>query len=86
MFLKSWHAVLLPVVFFISVSLCLSQTVEQAQQLQARGDWKGAEQTWRALLERAPQDYRLWSSLGIALSHQERYMEAIAAYRKALAI
>ncbi len=86
MFLKSWRAVLLPVAVFVSVSPCFSQTAEQAQRLQARGDWKGAEQTWRALLERAPQDYRLWSSLGIALSHQDRYREAIAAYRKALAI
>lgn len=62
------------------------QSVEEAQESQARGDWKGAEQTWRALIEHAPQDYRLWSSLGIALSHQERYTDAIAAYRKALAI
>ena len=33
-----------------------------------------------------PQDYRLWTSLGVALVHQDRFAEAITAYRKALAI
>lgn len=86
MFFKSWRAVLLPAAALLSVLPCFSQSIEQAQELQARGDWKGAEESWRALLEHAPQDYRLWSSLGIALSHQERYTDAVAAYRKALAI
>jgi tetratricopeptide (TPR) repeat protein len=62
------------------------QSVERAEQMEARGDWSGAEAAWRALAERSPADYRLWTSLGVALAHEERYDEAIAAYRKALAI
>lgn len=66
--------------------LASPQTVEQAEQMQAHGDWKGAEAAWRALTEQSPKDYRLWTSLGIALAHEQQYDQAIAAYRKALAI
>jgi tetratricopeptide (TPR) repeat protein len=63
-----------------------AQSIQQAQEFQARGDWRAAEQTWRALIGQAPQDYRLWTSLGVTLSHQERYPDAITAYQKALTI
>lgn len=63
-----------------------AQSVEQAQQMEARGNWKGAEGAWRELAEQSPKDYRLWTSLGVALAHQGRYGDAVTAYRKALAL
>jgi tetratricopeptide (TPR) repeat protein len=62
------------------------QSVTQAQELEARGDWHGAEEVWHQLALQSPKDYRLWASLGIALVHQNRFDEAIAAYQKALAL
>jgi tetratricopeptide (TPR) repeat protein len=63
-----------------------AQTPSDAQQLESRGDWKGAEEIWRQLLKQNTTDYRLWASLGIALSHQDRFADALTAYRKALAL
>jgi tetratricopeptide (TPR) repeat protein len=77
---------LIPCTLFATLAAGAPQSVEQAQQMEARGDWKGAEAAWRALAEQSPNDYRLWTNLGIALAHQERYDDAVAAYRKALAI
>lgn len=54
--------------------------------MESRGDWKGAETAWRALAEQSPKDYRLWTSLGVALAHEQRFEDAIAAYRKALVL
>jgi len=61
-------------------------TPADAQAFETRGDWRGAEQAWRELIHQSPGDYRYWTSLGIVLAHQEQYRDAIAAYRKALAI
>ncbi len=63
-----------------------AQTPDQAQELQARGDWKGAEQVWRQVLQQNAGDYRVWASLGIVLSKELRYQDAVAAYRKALSL
>jgi tetratricopeptide (TPR) repeat protein len=86
MFLKSWFATrTLAAVLLVEIP-AFAQSLQQAQELQARGDWKSAEETWRKLIEQAPQDYRLWTSLGVTLSHQARYADAVAAYQKALVI
>jgi tetratricopeptide (TPR) repeat protein len=61
-------------------------TPEQAVAQQQSGDWSGAEKTWRALTKTSPGDYRYWTSLGACLAHQEHFDEAIAAYKKSLAI
>lgn len=63
-----------------------AQSIEQAQRMEASGDWAGAAGAWRFLAETAPGDYRLWTSLGAALAHQDQYAEAIAAYNRAKAI
>ncbi len=63
-----------------------AQSPGQARELEARGDWKGAESEWRALVTASPGDYRLWTDLGVSLAHEQHYREAIAAYRKALAL
>ena len=54
----------------ISFAVGGPQTVEEAQQLEAHGDWKGAATAWRALAEQSPNDYGLWASLGVALAHE----------------
>lgn len=75
----------LPIV--VLAAACLSaQSIDQAQAKQASGDWAAAAAIWRALAQATPADFRLWTSLGIALAHQERFAEAIAAYQKAQSI
>ena len=69
---------------FPVVAAC--QTPRDAQTLEAQGNWAGAEAEWRALARAHPGDYRLWTSLGIAVAHQGRYAEAIEAYQKALSL
>jgi len=69
---------------FSTVAAC--QTPRDAQALEARGDWAGAEAEWRTLIRSHPDDYRLWTSLGIAIAHQTRYADAIRAYQKALSL
>ena len=71
----------------------LSQKAEQirayyetARRLEADGNWKQAEQTWRAVLELAGQDARAWTNLGVALNRQEKTDDAIAAWQRAIAI
>ena len=61
-------------------------TPADAQAFESRGDWKDAESVWRELIRQSPGDYRYWTSLGVVLAHQERFRDAIAAYRNALGI
>lgn len=63
-----------------------AQNPADAEALQAAGNWAGAESVWRTLAEQHPNDYRLWTSLGVSLAHQNRFSEAILAYRRALTI
>lgn len=74
------------VVFLLLPAMALAQNPRDAQALEARGDWPGAESQWRALTRSEPDDYRYWTSLGAAIAHQRRYGEAIEAYRKALSL
>ena len=57
-----------------------------AQALDAEGRWDAAEAVWRKLLSSSTEDYRLWTGLGVTLSHEKKYEDAIAAYRKALSL
>jgi tetratricopeptide (TPR) repeat protein len=63
-----------------------AQSPTDALQLQGQGDWSKAETVWRALIEANPQDDRYWGSLGACLAHQNRYDEAIQAYKRALVL
>lgn len=60
-----------------------AQTPDEAQSFASRGDWIQAETAWRALTRADPNDFRYWTSLGVALAHQEKWNEAFAAYGKA---
>src|ERR1700728_852915 len=81
-----WECLLLAAAMHTILAWAGPQSVEQAKQMETQGDWKGAEAAWRALAERSPKDYRLWTSLGVALAHEEHYDDAVTAYRKALTL
>ena len=68
----------------LGAGIGLAQTPSDAQALDAQGRWDAAESVWRKLLASSPEDSRLWTGLGITLSHEKKYDDAIAAYRKAL--
>lgn len=67
-------------------AIAAAQTPSAAVSLQKQGDWAGAEAVWRGLIRQNPGDYRLWTSLGVCLAHQNRYKEAIGDYKRALAL
>ncbi len=64
----------------------VAQSPSEAQAMQSAGDWRGAESIWRALAAQHPKDYRLWTSLGVALAHQSKFKAAIQAYLRAVAL
>lgn len=82
----------LPVVVRLIAAVLLActaasaQTPQAAEARQSAGDWGGAEAIWRSLANAHPSDYRFWTSLGISLAHQNKFQEAIDAYRKALQV
>lgn len=61
-----------------------AQTPQQAQALETKGDLAAAESAWRAITKSYPGDYRYWTSLGIVLAREQKFPDAVAAYRKAL--
>ncbi len=85
-FRKFWLASLTLTLATANPHVAASQTPSEAQELQSRGDWKGAEEVWRRLLQQDASDYRLWASLGVVLSQEHRYDDAVAAYKRALAL
>ncbi|MGH7812372.1 MAG: tetratricopeptide repeat protein [Candidatus Binataceae bacterium] len=60
--------------------------VTRAQILRLHGDSKGAEQILRPLLAREPNNVRALIAMGMALSDQRRYSEALAAYSRVCAL
>src|SRR5277367_3244774 len=54
--------------------------------LQQQGRLPEAESAWKAWLKLHPDDAPAFASLGVVLSREEKYAEAAAAYRKALAL
>ena len=74
---------------FINLLLALAalgQTPQGAQALEAKGDWTAAETVWTTLVHQHPDDYRYWTSLGACRAHQNKFTQAIAAYKKALSL
>lgn len=70
----------------LSIGPARAQSPSDAMSLEQRGDWAGAEAVWRSLVQGNPGDYRYWTSLGACLAHQKHFAEAIADYKRALAI
>ena len=50
----------------------------------ARGDFDGAERSFRRILGRHASDEAAWYQLGLVCANQRRYAEAIGAFRQAL--
>ena len=59
---------------------------EAAQTLERQGNWKEAEQQWRAALALTPDDARAWTNLGVTLNRQDKTAEALDTWRKATSI
>lgn len=78
-----WAIALIGLLAPFSIS---AQSPSDAEAMEAAGDWHGAESIWRLLAAKNPKDYRPWTSLGVALAHQNKFSEAIEAYVKALAL
>ncbi|HET9479053.1 MAG TPA: tetratricopeptide repeat protein [Pyrinomonadaceae bacterium] len=59
---------------------------ETARKFEAAGNWRQAEQTWRAVLKLAGNDARAWTNLGVALNRQDKTAEALEAWKHAISI
>src|SRR3989441_78225 len=64
----------------------IESAFREAQELETRGRLEQAEEKYRALLRQSPADVRALSSLGVVLAREGRYEEAIANYKRALAL
>ncbi|HEX4168094.1 MAG TPA: tetratricopeptide repeat protein [Bryobacteraceae bacterium] len=67
-------------------SILLLVSFDTARQYQANGQFQAAELAYREVLKEQPQSVPALTNLGVVLAHQSRYGEAIAEYKKALAI
>src|SRR5579863_1787871 len=74
------------VLAFAALSAAQAQTPADAIALQQQGKLPEAVQAWRAITARNPNDAAAFASLGVVLSREQKYAEAAAAYRKALAL
>jgi len=61
-------------------------TPSQALAFEQQGNWEQAAQVWQAVTKLHPNDAAAFASLGVDLSHQQKYQEAASAYKKALAL
>src|SRR5262249_11631115 len=65
------------------VAVAQSPAAAQAMAAQQRGDFAEAEKDWRAAVAQNPQDAVAYASLALMLARQNKYTEAVPAYRKA---
>jgi tetratricopeptide (TPR) repeat protein len=69
----------------LSVSL-RAQTPDEAIAFEQQGKLAEAAEAWRAVTARNPGDAAAFAALGSVLSKEQKYSDADAAYRKALAL
>src|SRR5580698_9019640 len=60
-----------------------SAAATQAMAAQQQGKFAEAEKDWRAAVAENSQDAVAYANLGFVLAHQNKYGEAVPAYRKA---
>ena len=60
-------------------------TPADAMAFEQQGSLAEAERTWRLITQNTPDDAAAFASLGLVLSKETKYEEAISAYKKALA-
>jgi tetratricopeptide (TPR) repeat protein len=72
------------IVFLFSADLANAQTStpSEAQALEQQGKLSEAEKAWRQVTQANPQDTAAFASLGLVLSRQEKYEQAVPAYKK----
>jgi len=63
-----------------------NEHLERGYDLLEKRQWKQAEQEFRQALKASQSDPIAWNNLGLALANQQRYAEAVKAYRKAVGL
>lgn len=86
---KIW-AILLGFSMVLSPQLAWGQGLEdlfrQAEEARKAGDYQGAEEIWRQVIEQDPNNAPAYLGLGNRLRDQNKLEEAIAAYERAIAV
>ncbi|HXE10522.1 MAG TPA: tetratricopeptide repeat protein [Bryobacteraceae bacterium] len=72
--------------FATGTSIYAESAFDVGRELQRRGDYSAAEQSYRTFLHQEPRSVPALTNLGVVLAHQGRFHEAIEIYRKALSI
>jgi tetratricopeptide (TPR) repeat protein len=67
-------------------NLARELTVRRARSASRAGEWNEAAELWRDALLMDGRDAAHWMALGEALSRAERYLEAVAAYQRAVQV
>ena len=70
----------------LATSWAQSNTPAAAVALEQKGDLPQAAQAWRSFIAAHPRDAGAYASLGVVLAKQQKYPEAVAAYKKALSL
>src|SRR5580704_17296299 len=82
-FLDACMFMVFAALWVVSPGLAQSPAATQAMAAQQRGDFAEAEKDWRAAVAQNPQDGVAYANLGFVLAHQNKYTDAVPAYRKA---
>ena len=62
------------------------EILAQTWQIHQKGQHAQAEQVYRSVVQREPNNFNAWCYLGIALHDLRRYTESVAAYERALSL
>src|SRR5437868_15072679 len=81
--MKLWTWIAL-VAFVLPLIASAQATPSDAMALEQQGKLAEATKAWRAVTAQNPRDAAAFASLGVVLSKQQKYEDAIVAYRKAL--
>jgi tetratricopeptide (TPR) repeat protein len=79
-------AIALPALLLCVPAGAQTPGASDALALQQQGRLGEAEQAWRVVVQRNPQDAAAQASLGVVLSREGKYAEAIPTYKQALAL
>src|SRR5436309_1336410 len=81
-------AAIFSVVFITSVAVSVAQVPSTADPiaLEHEGKFAEAAEAWQALIKANPRDAAAFASLGLDLARQQKYAEAINAYKRAVAL
>jgi tetratricopeptide (TPR) repeat protein len=74
------------VVVTASAAIAQSSGPDAAQRAEREGKFAEAAEIWRVVAKANPRDSIAFASLGLDLARQQKYAEAVTAYRKAAAL